>query len=260
VNVTRALVSLYPRAFRERFGREVEEEARAAGWTSWPDLALSIAGLWLHPAAWPARSRAQRLTRATATAFALSLATWYLAHAVLEMDPMLSMGPRRSEVMGYCADTLAIGLVLIVPRPRFAWRGLAAAARQMMRRLAFPVGLAALVVLLANGTADQAEVQRYAPYLISAWWLALALGAIQLCRTIAGVAADLAVPPSVRRLSWGIRVLTAGSATAGCVLLVSSFGGDLVDGVSIVTGVALLLLTSVLVANLRDLSRYRLAG
>ncbi|WP_214416105.1 hypothetical protein [Sphaerisporangium fuscum] len=255
MTLSRALVRLYPEAFRDRWGAALECEAREAGWKSWPNLALGIADMWLHPAVWPARSRAQRHGRAAVMAITVTAACWLLTHAAAELDG--PSGIARGRAVNACVATMLLGLALVAPRPRLTAEAVIALGRRAARLLAVPMCLGALVVAAAHvgGLASAGSPLRAA--LLICWWLALPLAAFQTCRVVAGLGADVAVPPPPRRLRAGVRTLAAAGATAGALLLTWSVSGGHPHPLSATAGAGLLLLSAAFATTLRDLRELR---
>ncbi|KAA2255931.1 hypothetical protein F0L68_27465 [Solihabitans fulvus] len=246
------LVRLYPASFRDRWGHAVATESAATGWRSWPNLAASIVDLWLHPAIWPAESRAQRRGRAAVLAAAVAAAVWYLAHLAQELDTPLHAGAARSAALSGCGGLTLVGLLLVAPRPRLTITAARTALHRLAGKLAVPVVLGAAVVAAAHR--DPGLIA--APLrlvLLGCWWLALALAAIQGCRAVAGLGADVLAPPRAGRLRLGIWALAAAAVIAGSVILGFAVSGAELDPLAAAVGAGLLLLTWAFVGTLRDL-------
>jgi hypothetical protein len=128
-------------------------EAQAAGWKAWPNLVAGIAGMWLHPAIWPAESRAQRQQRAATMAITVAAACWFLTHAATELDTLLSTGVARSWPMSVCTLLMLLGLVLVAPRPRLTFNAATTVLRRVVSRFAAPAILGAGVVAGVLATA-----------------------------------------------------------------------------------------------------------
>ena len=254
MNVTAALLRLYPGSFRARWGVELEQAAQTAGWRAWPDLLTNAASMWLHPTLWPADSRAQRPIRATAAAFALTFMCWYAALGIVELDPGISMGTWRGSVLSLGSDVVVIGLLLIAPRPRIRWRATGILLLRTARHMVAPTALGGVVVLAANaGGSFAAALAPFAPTLAACWWLALALVAIQWCRALTGME-GLAVPPSPGRLKVGIKVLMTGVTVSGLVLISGSISYEGLDRLGACVGGALLTLNWAFTATSRDVN------
>lgn len=228
MSVEARLVRLYPAAFRRAWGPDVETEARAAGWRSWPSLVAGVVDMWLHPAIWPARSTAERRARVTTALVAVGLAGWLVGHAGAEQHAL----PGHTA----CTTLLLLGLGLAAPWPR----ALVATARRVAHLLAAPALLGAAAVAMARSDLPPPA----AVTVLATWWMALGIGAVQVCRVLASLGPDALVPPSPVRLRAAGHALVAALATAGALFLVT---GD----VSAATGV--LLLAAVGVGTLRDL-------
>jgi hypothetical protein len=184
MRLARVLVRLYPAAFQRQWGADMEAEIGRAGWRSWPNTVAGIADLWLHPAIWPTRSPAQRQLRMTTMAITLTAAFWYISHLVTELDGALSSGVGHSPLMPAGTGLMLAGLLLIAPHPRPAAGVLALLLRGVARRFAVPCALATVIVIAAHTQAIAHASQLLRVILVACWWIALALGAIQTCRTI----------------------------------------------------------------------------
>ncbi|MGA5822446.1 hypothetical protein ACPC54_31850 [Kitasatospora sp. NPDC094028] len=251
--IARSLVRLYPDAFRERWGAMVEDEARGAGWKSWPNLLAGIADMWLHPALWPADSPAQRQRRVATMGITVALAAWFLNHLAAEQADALpsTAADARTAITHGSTLLLLLGLALVAPRPRPTVEAALLLLRWALRRLALPTAVGTAVVLVVHSGIDTAPpTLRVA--VLAGWWIALALGAIQIPRIFTGVGAEAVVPPPTRRLRAGVWTLAAASATGGAALL----GSAVTDGLhplAAAVGLGLLLLTAVCTGTLRDL-------
>jgi hypothetical protein len=240
MSLARRLISLYPTAFRERWGPDLEVEVQAAGGRSWPNLAAGVAGMWLHPALWPAGSRSQRRGRAATTAAVLTAGCWYLIHAAVELDERLGRDLGHSWQLSACTVMMLVGLALVSPRPDLA------TAVAGLRLLAVPTLLGGLVVIAANSGASLGAA-RYA--LPACWWIALALCAVQVCRVVA----RHGVPPSEARLRLGMWTLALASGATGAVVLgLSAAGGDF-GAPAVLVAAGLLVPASAYIWTLRDL-------
>jgi hypothetical protein len=252
--VARALVRLYPGAFRERWGAMVEEEARGAGWKSWPNLLVGIADMWLHPAVWPADTPAQRRRRVATMGITVAITAWFLGHLAAEQAGPLPADGLRSWVTRACTTLLLIGLALVAPRPRPTLAAARTLAAWTLRRLAAPTALGtAVVVLVHSGIDAGASPPTLRTALLAAWWIALGLGAVQITRIFTGAGAEAVVPPSTGRLRAGVRVLAAASTTGGATVLGISLGASGLHPLGTAVGLGLLLLTAVCAGTLRDL-------
>ncbi|MDH6108408.1 hypothetical protein P3T36_003948 [Kitasatospora sp. MAP12-15] len=252
--VARSLVRLYPDAFRERWGAMVEEEARGAGWKSWPNLIAGIADMWLHPALWPADSPAQRQRRVATMGITVALAAWLLSHLVAEQGGPLPAYGVRSGIMHGCTTLLLLGIALVAPRPRPSLGAAITLLRWAVRRLAAPTVLGTSMVVVVHGGVDAAaSPPTLRTAVVAGWWIALGLGAIQIPRIFTGVGADAVVPPHPGRLRLGVWTLAAASATGGATILGVSVAGGGFHLLAATVGVALLLLTAVCAGTLRDL-------
>jgi hypothetical protein len=252
--VARSLVRLYPDAFRERWGSLVEDEARGAGWKSWPNLIAGIADMWLHPAVWPADSPAQRQRRVATMGITVALAAWFLSHLAAELAGPLPPDGLRDGVMHGCTALLLFGIALVAPRPRPSMGAAITLLRWAVRRLAVPTVLGTgAVILVHSGVDGDASPPTLRTAVFAAWWIALGLGAIQIPRIFTGVGADAVVPPHTGRLRAGVWTLASASATGGATILGVSVTGYGFHPLGVVTGVGLLLLTAVCAGTLRDL-------
>jgi F0F1-type ATP synthase membrane subunit c/vacuolar-type H+-ATPase subunit K len=241
------LLSLYPRPVRARWGPDLEAEIRDAGWWSLPDTLAGIAGLWLHPVVWPGASPRRRRLRMTTMAVAVALACWFASLATAELGGRSAQAAGRSPLMSAGMVLILAGLVLLAPFPVF--RALAATCRIAVSRLAVPALLGAgAVVAVHAGAASEPHVVRTA--VLSCWWTALALGAVQACRAIAA-AGPRVIPPRAGRLRAGTALLTAGAAANATALLGFSLNAD-PDPAATVTGLGLLASLTALVLVIRD--------
>ncbi|MEV5576800.1 hypothetical protein AB0L06_42820 [Spirillospora sp. NPDC052269] len=217
----RALVRLYPEAFREQWGPDLETEIDMAGWRSWPNTLLGIADMWLHPSLWPARSPAQRRLRTTTMAISVTALCWFVSHAGVEADSALSRSVGHSQPMSAGLLLTLTGLALIAPLPRPTVAGLAVLIRRVAARLALPSLLGMSVVLSVHLGVNSHTPLPMRAFLLACWWTALAVGAVRTCRITADLGARV-VPPRPGRLRLGTWVLIGGAATnAATVLSVS---------------------------------------
>jgi hypothetical protein len=253
VNAAQRLVGLYPDPFREKWGSDLEIEIRATGWRSWPNLVMGIIDMWLHPAIWPADSRAQRHHRAATMAITVSAACWFLTHAVTELDTPLSTGVARAWPMTACTVLMHLGLVLVAPLPRLTRTAATTVLRHTASRFAVPAILGAGVVTWVHTGLYAAAPALLRPVGLACWWTALALGAIQSCRITADVGAGVAVPPRPGRLRLGLWTLAIAGTAPGPILLSASVTGEHLDLLSAASGAGLLLLTSAFAGTLRDI-------
>ncbi|MFG2918836.1 hypothetical protein ACGF0D_38870 [Kitasatospora sp. NPDC048298] len=259
--VARSLVRLYPDAFRERWGSMVEDEARGAGWKSWPNLTAGIVDMWLHPALWPADSPTQRHRRVATMGITVALAAWFLSHLAAEQASPQPTDGVRNGVMHGCTTLLLLGIALVAPRPRPTPSAALTLLGWALRRLAVPTVLGAAVVVLVHGGVDaDASPPTLRTAVLAAWWIALGLGAIQIPRIFTGIGADAVVPPGTGRLRVGVWTLAAASATGGATILGVSITGDSFQLLGAGIGVGLLLLTGVCAGTLRDLRDLPLAS
>ncbi|MER7755733.1 hypothetical protein [Kitasatospora sp. NPDC097643] len=259
--VARSLVRLYPDAFRERWGAMVEDEARGAGWKSWPNLVVGIVDMWLHPALWPADSRTQRQRRVATMGITVALAAWFLSHLAAEQaDPGGPGGPgdglsaygARGAIMHVSTTLLLLGIALVAPRPRPTVGAVVTLLRWALRRLAVPTAFGTTAVLVVHSGIDTSP-PTLRTAVIAGWWIALGLGAIQIPRIFTGVGADVVVPPGTGRLRLGVSALAAASATGGATILGVSLAGGVFHPLGAAVGAGLLLLTAVCAGTLRDL-------
>ncbi|MEU6970810.1 hypothetical protein AB0A71_24325 [Kitasatospora aureofaciens] len=252
--VTRSLVRLYPDAFRERWGAMVEDEARGAGWKSWPNLIAGIVDMWLHPAHWPADSPAQRQRRVATMGITVALAAWFLSHLAAEQAGPLPADGVREQVTHGCTTLLLLGIALVAPRPRPTLRAAITLLGWALRRLAIPTLLGTTVVVLVHGGFDaDASPPTLRTAVLAAWWITLGLGAIQIPRIFTGVGADAVVPPGTGRLRVGVWTLAGASAPGGATILGLSLTGAGFHPLGAGIGAGLLLLTAVCAGTLRDL-------
>jgi hypothetical protein len=224
VNIGRALVGLYPRAIRDRWGPEFEDQATSEGWRSWPGLLVTLAGLWMHPAIWPARSISHRRARAANLTVAVTGAGWLTGHVLFELSASIHGRLAHSWILDVCDVVTFAGFVLVLPLPRpAAWRKVVVLAT---RRFAVPILLAAGVVMAANHHPGSLRVPTMA-----GWWLALALGVVQSVRTVASI--DLAAAPGPFRLRVGLWFAVLGLTLSSAIVVAATLdsGIDIASGV-----------------------------
>ncbi|MDX6260887.1 MAG: hypothetical protein QOH84_2575, partial [Kribbellaceae bacterium] len=224
MSIARTLVGLYPRAVRDRWGPELEDQAAADGCRSWPGLLAAMVGLWMHPAIWPARSVSHRRARAANLTVAVTGAGSLIGHALLELSASVPGRLAHSWILDLCDAITFAGFVLVLPLPRpAAWIRVLALAT---RRLAVPILIAAGVVVAANNYPATPRV----PTML-AWWFALVLGVVQSVRTVASI--DLAAAPGARRLRVGLWFAVLGLTLSSAVVVVATLntGADIAAGV-----------------------------
>lgn len=241
MSLASALLTLYPRPIRERWGADLRAEIQAGGWRTVPNALAGAAGLWLHPGIWPAASPRQRRLRMTTMAVAAALACWWVCLAAAELDD------RRSPLITAGMTLIAAGLLFLAPLP--VARGLARTSRIALTRLAVPAALGAGVVAAVHTGAGDAPAAVRA-LVVACWWTALALGALQVCRIIAATG-PYVIPPRPARLRLGTAVLTAGSAADAAAVLGLSLSAR-TDLAGTTAGLALLVLLVPLVLVLRE--------
>jgi hypothetical protein len=128
---------------------------------------------------------------------------------------------------------------------------------QAARRLAIPAILAAALVAAVHLAPHTIVTNPWRPLAFASWWLALALGAAQTCRTVAGLDPTTVRPPPPIRLRLGLWTLTTAAMTAGSAIVGYAVAGGHLDPLSVLVSTSMLLLASVLVATLRDLHDLR---
>lgn len=254
MSVTGRLVSLYPRAFRQRWGDAVEAEARTVGIRSWPHLVHGVVDMWLHPAMWPAETVAQRRARASVLGSAVAAIGWFHTHLVAETDSALSSAITRSWAMTASLMAMVIGLILVTPVPRLTRDAVITTARGAIRRLFIPTVVAAGVVAWA-----QAGIPATSAWLrltlLTCWYGSLAAGAIQTCRLVADLGTRFAEPPPPGRLRLGMPILAVGVGLTGAIILAAALAAPGHDVISAVVGAGVLVLALAPIATLRDLHR-----
>ncbi|HEY3511386.1 hypothetical protein [Kribbella sp. NPDC051137] len=244
----RVLVRLYPRAFRERWGAELVGEVDRAGWRGMPQLAWAIAGMWLHPAIWPADSMVERRRRVAALAVVVTAAGWLTAHAVLELTGAVPRALAHSWFLTVCDTMTFFGFLLALPVPRL--RSVVRLAVLAVRRIALPVAIGAAVVVVVHRDLAVPAVVKIA--VVGAWWLALTMVAGQVVRTVADVDLDAVAVPSPQRLRLGLWTTAAGLAGSGLTLLTA--GGD---PAGVLGGVTVLALAAAVNGTVHDLAEVR---
>lgn len=253
MSVTRMLVRLYPESFRERWGSALEADAQSAGWRSWPSLLASVIDMWLHPVVWPAKSASQRRYRAAAMALTVTLTIWFVGRAAVAYHSPLSQQAHGVWNLTDCAELMVLGMALILPLPRLTKHAMTTLLRRAVQALAAPtiLGVGALVFVHSGGPT---MVSKSRLLVVGCYWLALALGAIQVSWIIGTLGTSVVVPPRPARLRLGIAILAVGGALASLITFSSAVSGDGFDVLSAATGGCLLILTSTFVSTLRDLS------
>ncbi|MCC9309534.1 hypothetical protein LN042_21050 [Kitasatospora sp. RB6PN24] len=249
----RGLVRLYPAAFRDRWGPGLEDDARAAGWKGWPSLLAGIADMWLHPAIWPADSRAQRRERVATLGVTATMVAVLLARAATARGVPLVAVPGGALVLWPCTALLLLGLGLVAPLPRLSRPAVTAVLGRAVRRLAGPVVVGAAMVAAAHRYAAVLAGGFRHQLMLTGYWGLLVVGAVQACRVVAGLGVKVVVAPRVWRLRLGIASLTAASALTGSVALAVGLARPQADRPAIAAGGALVLLAWALAATLRDL-------
>lgn len=254
-SVGRVVVGLYPRAFRDRWGHELADEAERTGWRGgWP-LLRAVAGMWLHPAIWPADSAVERRRRVAALAVVVTGVGWLIAHAVLELTGAVPRALAHSWLLTVFDLTTFLGFALSLPLPRLRRASMTHLALVIAQRLVGPFLLGAVIVLIANHGLLSGAVGRY--LVVPAWWLALFLGVAQAVRTVADVELADVLVPSGRRLGIGLWLAAIGLTAMGSTILVPTLvgSGDRVAGLT--GGLALLLLAAAVNGTVRDLAEVR---
>jgi hypothetical protein len=201
--------------------------------------------MWLHPAIWPADSRAQRQQRVATIAIAVAAACGFLT----QLGASPSTGVVRAWPMTACTVLMLFGLVLVAPRPRLTFNAVTTVLRRVVSRFAVPALLGAGV----HVGVDTAAPTLLRPVLLACWWTALALGAIQSCWIVAGLGAGVVLPPRPGRLRLGLWTLAAAGTVAGSIVLDASVTGGHLDLLSAASGAGLLTLTSAFAGTLRDI-------
>lgn len=252
MSVGAGIVRLYPAPFRERWGAALEQEANGAGWRSWPNLIVGIADMWLHPTVWPAESPLQRRRRAAATAFALALSGWLAGYLVVEQGSRPS--PAAITLMNLCDGLTLLGLLFVAPIPRRTMVAIRTVIDRSGRRLALPTLLGIAALIAAHGVTVSTTPATLRVAVLLCWWSALALGAVRVCRVVAGLGADIVVAPSIGRLRVGIGMLVAAMTCAALIVLSSLLTSGHLDPLPAGLGLTLLLLAAACTATLRDLS------
>lgn len=250
--VVRGMVRLYPRSFRERWGSSIEEDSQVTGWRSVPSLLTGALDMWLHPAVWPASTPAQRQRRALVLTVAVACAAWLVMHALTELDDPIGRGMRDPGTLRFWSALLALGLVLVLPRPRLDRAVLAVAARTFLVGLAPALVMATVVVFAANGGVADVAHSELRPVLLTLWWVSLGLAAIGACRAFAAVTAVLA-PAGPGRARAGLTCLI-GSTVLSTVTVIRAAAGHATSVGAILSVGALLAGGAVLVFTLRDLN------
>lgn len=250
----RFLVQLYPQPFRDHWGHDLVGEADRAGWRGAPQLAWQIAGMWLHPAIWPAHSMTERRRRVAALAVLVTAAGWLTGHAVLELTGAVPRALAHSWILSACETATFAGFLLALPIPRL--RSLPALVVLAARRIAVPVGIGAGVVVAVHRDAAVPPLVKLV--VVAAWWLSLMLVAGQVVRTVADVDLAAVAVPSPRRLRLGLWTTAAGLAGSGCTILLPAVVGN-GDLAGVLGGGTVLTLAAAVNGTVRDLAEVRTA-
>lgn len=249
----RRVVRLYPAAFRDRWGPALVEDVAAAGWRAWPNLLAGIADMWLHPAIWPADSRAQRRGRTATLAITAAVFAALFGRAAEAQGIALASAPGGRWTAPACAALFLLGLVLVAPLPRPSRAAATALACRTIRRLAAPVALGVGMVVLARRHADAVVAGPWHHLAIGCYWTVLVLGAVQACRIFTGLGPDILIAPRPGRLRAGLWSLVAASVLGGSMVLATVVARRDLNPVPFASGAALVLLAWALTTNLRDL-------
>ncbi|MDH6121658.1 hypothetical protein [Kitasatospora sp. GAS204B] len=247
------LVRLYPGAFRERWGEALEAETRAAGWRSWPGLILTMADLWLHPLLWPADSRLQRGQRAATLGVAAVLASAGLGRLAAEQGVPLTVRPSGHWPATACLTLLMLGLALVAPLPRLTGSTALLLAEVVVRRLGGPALLGAGALAAAHLAPGSLAATPWRYAVPTAWWGAIAIGAVQCCRVLASLTAPVLLAPGSGRLRLGLGTLAAATTLAGALVLGSATTHPHPGALAIAAGAALLIPAWTLARTVRDL-------
>ncbi|MFG1912026.1 hypothetical protein [Kribbella sp. NPDC048928] len=255
--VGRVVVGFYPRAIRERWGQDLAGEIDREGWRGLPQLAVAIAGMWLHPAIWPTSSSAERRRRVAALTVLVVGAGWLTAHAVFELTGAVPRAITHSWLLTACDLVTFAGFLMAVPVPRLRRTALARLAWTVIRRLTLPFGAGAAVVYAANHDTFTSPMIRV--LVVVGWWLILVLAASQVVRTVADVDLGDVLMPGPRRLGLGLWLVAFGLAVSGVTILIQALtgGSDRVAG--FLGGAAVLALGVSVNGTVRDLAEVRLA-
>ncbi|MFJ9368328.1 hypothetical protein ACIRRA_28425 [Nocardia sp. NPDC101769] len=246
--VHHALIRLYPKPCRDRWGEELREAVHATGFRSWPNILAGAIDMWLHPAIWPTRYGSQRRARAAAMAIAVSGDGWFIAN--LTTDDETS---RFLPILQACGIGLALGLLLVAPRPLLDRAEIGVLFRRGARALTLPALLIAGVVFLVHAGTNVPALPALRIVVLGIWWGAWLLLAANGCRMLANLGPDIVVAPTRRRSIAGIAVLTGTSAISAAVLLVFAVTGTEFDAVAAGGGVVLLALGTTLTTTIREL-------
>ncbi|HZE40033.1 MAG TPA: hypothetical protein VE172_14600 [Stackebrandtia sp.] len=250
------LVRLYPPSIRDAWGRDLDAEARHAGWRAIPNLALGAADAWLHPMIWPSPDAPRRRTRAVSLAITVALCAALLAYLATEYGDALPARFAHSTASDLPALGVLIGLLLMAPMPRV--RALPAALARTARFLTLPFLGAAAVVLIVH-IAPIADVPAPAKStVLIAWWAALLGGAIQTARLAARLGPTATTPPGPARLAAGM--WTVAASVALLAAMVVGFAAAGAHPLALVAGCGLALSSLACLATLRDLRELAGAG
>ncbi|MFD7154166.1 hypothetical protein ACFV9C_06200 [Kribbella sp. NPDC059898] len=223
-------------------------EVERVGWRGMPQLVWAVAGMWLHPAIWPADSMVERRRRVAALGVVVTAAGWLTAHAVLELTGAVPRGLAHSWRLTACDTLTFLGFLLALPVPRL--RSVVRLAVLAVRRIALPVGIGAAVVFVVHRDLAVPALVKLA--VVAAWWLALMMVAGQVIRTVADVDLAAVAVPSPRRLRLGLWTTAAGLAGSGLTLLTAS--GNLTG---VLAGATILTLAAAVNGTVHDLTEVR---
>ncbi|RMI31730.1 hypothetical protein EBN03_16135 [Nocardia stercoris] len=243
------LIRLYPKPWRERWGEDLRESVHASGFRSWPNVLVGAVDMWLHPAVWPARDDSRRLARAAAMAITVAGDGWFVANLITEDGD-----GRYLPVLRVCGAVLAVGLLLVAPRPRFDRVALGVLLRRGVRGFVPPAVLIAGVVFLVHSglvPATATPVLRYG--VLGIWWGAWLALAANGCRIVANAGPEIVIAPGHRRSIAGTAVLTAATMVSAAVLIVFAIATAEFDAAAAICGALLLALAVTLAGAVWEL-------
>lgn len=214
MNVPRLIVTLYPPAVRERWGRAMRHDIAQAGPRSWPNTATEAAKLWLHPSDWPERPAGQTHRVVAVALLAVTIAGGLLVRATAQPAEALDAGIGHPVALIWLA-LIAVSLLLAAPLPELRPAIILQLARAAARTLTAPALIVFAMWLTANSGVLDHPAAPVSDALAAWYWATLAFAGLRLC-TLAARVVRLGRPPSTRRLQLALALIGAGLTTGAC--------------------------------------------
>ena len=224
MNVPALLVRLYPPAIRQRWGSEIEHEARLAGPRSWFDTAAGATKAWLHPSDWPETSAGQTRRVLAVALVAVATTAGLLLRAAGPTPLTANVG---HPVTSAWAAPILLGLALATPLPPLRWAAIARLAVVTARTLTAPaLAFLALYLIAHSGRAAHATGGPHLLLLLG-YWATLGFAGVRLCLVVARVGRT-AVLPGAHRLRLALLCTGTGLVFAAAQVLASADGAGAV--------------------------------